>query len=135
MTGKSRRKKKQTIFWIFLWPLIAIMLVQGIVTMGTLTVKRVASMLEEYSSGMLNQLVENRKVILQNDMNERWSSVSGQEELMNQVVEQFLKDRRVSLDQLLVSDELKDELLTMLFPECVDLVRSNPTTGIFLTIY
>ena len=78
MTGKSRRKKKQTIFWIFLWPLIAIMLVQGIVTMGTLTVKRVASMLEEYSRGMLNQLVENRKVILQNDMNERWSSVSGQ---------------------------------------------------------
>lgn len=134
MTGKSRRKKKQTIFWIFLWPLIAIMLVQGIVTMGTLTVKRVASMLEEYSSGMLNQLVENRKVILQNDMNERWSSVSGQEELMNQVVEQFLKDRRVSLDQLLVSDELKDELLTMLFPECVDLVRSNPTTGIFLIL-
>lgn len=134
MIGKSRRKKKQTIFWIFLWPLIAIMLVQGMVTMGTLVIKKVASMLEEYSSGMLNQLVENRKVILENDMNQRWSSVSGQEALMNQMVEQFLRERRVDLDQLLASDELKDELLAVLFPECIDLVRSNPTTGVFLIL-
>ena len=89
MTGKSRRKKKQTIFWIFLWPLIAIMLVQGIVTMGTLTVKRVASMLEEYSSSMMNRLVENRRVILQNDMIQRWASVHQQETLLKNIFSHF----------------------------------------------
>ena len=134
MESKCQRRKKTTIFRMFLIPLTAIMLIQSVVTIGTLVAKRIAGTLQEYSGSMMSRLVENRKVILQNDMNERWSSVSGQEELMNQVVEQFLKDRRVSLDQLLVSDELKDELLTMLFPECVDLVRSNPTTGIFLIL-
>ena len=71
MMGKDQRRKKPTIFRIFLVPLIAIMLVQSMITIGTLVVRRLTSMLEEYSSGMMTRLVENRKVILENEMNQR----------------------------------------------------------------
>lgn len=91
MERKSGKKKKTTIFRIFLVPLILIMLVQSMITIGTLVVRRTAGMLEEYSGSMMSRLVENRKVILQNDMNQRWASIHGQEAIMNDVLEEFLR--------------------------------------------
>ena len=92
MKDRSRKKKKTSIFRIFLIPLIVIMLVQSMITIGTLIVRRTAGMLQEYSGGMMIRLVENRKVILQNDMNQRWASVKEQEEVLGNILEQFLKD-------------------------------------------
>lgn len=134
MTGQSRKKKKHTIFRIFLIPLIAIMLVQSMITIGSLVTRRITEALEAYSSGMMSRLVENRKVILQNDMIQRWSSIHDQETHINGIVEQFLRDRDIGMDQLMASEDWRNELLTLLFPECVDLVRNNSTTGIFLVL-
>ena len=64
-----QQRKKASIFRIFLIPLIAIMLVQSMITIGTLIVRRTTKMLEEYSVGMMSRLVENRGVILENEMN------------------------------------------------------------------
>ena len=44
---KGTEKRKPTIFRIFLIPLIAIMLVQGMITMGTLMIRRTGATLEE----------------------------------------------------------------------------------------
>ncbi len=132
MKGKNR--KKSTIFRIFLIQLIAIMLVQGAISIGTLVVRRTASTLEGYSSGMMSRLVENRKVVLENDMNQRWASVREQEALMDQGLERFLTREGVSLTQLLSSDELKDGVLEELFPQCLDLLQNNYTTGAFLVL-
>ena len=84
MERKIRKRKKSTIFRIFLFPLIVIMLVQSIVTIGTLVVRRTTGMLEEYSSNMMSRLVENRKVVLQNDMNQRWAGIREQDTVMNE---------------------------------------------------
>ena len=134
MNGKSRQRKKSTIFRIFLIPLIAIMLIQSVITIGTLIVRRTVETLEEYSSGMMNRLVENRGVILQNDMNQRWASVQEQEALMNGILERFLSDEAVGLEEFLRSSEMKSKLLELLFPECLDVLQSNSTTGIFLVL-
>ena len=125
---KAKGKNKSTIFRIFLVPLIAIMLVQSAITIGTLVVRRTASTLGEYSSGMMSRLVENRGVILQNDMNQRWASVREQEAVMDQVLEQFLEREGVELAELLRSDNLKDRLLELLFPEC----KTTPPPGFSL---
>ena len=79
MRGKRRNRKKATIFRIFLFPLIAIMLLQSAITIGTLVVRRTTRTLEEYAGGMMNRLVENRGVILRNEMNQRWTSIRDQE--------------------------------------------------------
>ncbi len=85
------RRKKATIFRIFLAPLIAIMLLQGAITIGTLVVRRTAQTLESYASGMMSRLVENRGVILQNDMNQRWASVAEREAVLNGVMDEYLE--------------------------------------------
>ncbi len=130
----SRQKNKLTIFKFFLIPLIVIMLVQSAITIGTLVVRHTAKTLEEYSSGMMRRLVENRKVILQSDMNQRWSVISEQEGFLNNRLQQFLMDENVELDEMLRSKEMKDRLLDELFPKCLDILQNNTTTGIFLVL-
>ncbi len=132
--GKSQKRKKSTIFRIFLIPLIAIMLVQGLISIGILSIRRTGETLEEYSSGMMSRMVDNRKVILQNDMNQRWSSVREQEALMNSVLEEFLAGEDTDTEELLQSREGKRRLLERFFPECLDILCNNTTTGVFLVL-
>ena len=119
---------------MFLAPLIAIMLVQGGITVGTLVVRRTAKTLEEYSGSMMSRLVENRKVILQNDMNQRWASVYEREDRMNAVLDQYLDRCGTGLEEILQSRELRNGLLEELFPECLNILQNNATTGAFLIL-
>lgn len=132
MKGKIR--KKATIFRIFLIPLILIMLVQSIITVGTLVVRRAGWMLEEYSTNMMGRLVENRKVILQNDMNQRWASIHDQETRMNETLKDYLGSEDAGLPEVLASDEKKGELLEQFFPQCLNLLQNNSATGIFMIL-
>ena len=134
MGDRSRKKKKNSIFRIFLIPLIVIMLVQSMITIGTLIVRRTAGMLQEYSGGMMNRLVENRKVILQNDMIQRWAAVCDQEEVLDEILEQFLTDKNAQVADVLVSGEMQSELLEQFFPECLNMLQGSTTTGIFVIL-
>ena len=128
------RRKKATIFRIFLAPLIAIMLLQGAITIGTLVVRRTAQTLESYASGMMSRLVENRGVILQNDMNQRWASVAEREAVLNGVLEEYLESGGGNLSTLLRSGAQKNELLERMFPECLEVLQNSSTTGVFLIL-
>lgn len=134
MESKNRHSKKISIFRMFLVPLIIIMLVQSGITIGTLVIRRTGRMLQGYSSGMMNRLVENRRVILQNDMNQRWASVSEQETYLDSILEEFLKERSVGVEEFLGSDTMKSDFLSLIFPECLDIQQKTSTTGIFVIL-
>lgn len=131
MKGKRQRRVKTTIFKMFLIPLIVIMLVQGMITIGTLVVRQITTTLREYSGNMMSRLVENRKVILQNDMNQRWAPVYEQEIPITGALEQFLYEKGVDLDTFLSSDEYKNGFLEKIFPECLTTLQNSSTTGLF----
>ena len=134
MGEKRRVRKKTSIFRFFLVPLIGIMLVQSMITIGTLVVRKTAGMLQDYAGGMMSRLVENRKVILQNDMNQRWASVHKQEMLVGGYLKQILERENADLGELFESKEIQDEFLELLFPECLDLLQNSSTTGIFFVL-
>lgn len=134
MGSKNQRRKKTSIFRIFLIPLIIIMLVQSAITIGTLVVQKTVETLQGYSSSMMNRLVENRKVILQNDMNQRRTFMDEQVLHVNEILEQFLISKNEDLDAFFDSGEMKNELLELLFPECLDMQQNNYTTGIFVIL-
>ena len=134
MGEKRRVRKKTSIFRFFLVPLICIMLVQSMITIGTLVVRKTAGMLQDYAGGMMSRLVENRKVILQNDMNQRWASVHKQEMLVGGYLKQVMERENADLGELFESKEIQDEFLELLFPECLDLLQNSSTTGIFFVL-
>ena len=118
-------KKKATIFRMFLIPLIIIMLVQSVITIGTLVVMGTARTLKEYSSGMMNRLVENRQVVLQNEMNQRWASIWEQEMVITGLLKQFLAQEEIELEELMLSSEKRNQLLEKLFPD-IFLPQNSP---------
>ena len=130
----SQKKKKLTIFKFFLIPLIAIMLIQSAITIGTLVFRHTTKTLEEYSSSMMRRLVENRQVILQGDMNQRWAAIADQEGFLNNRLQEFLIDENIEPEEIFQSEELKDRLLDQLFPECLNILQNNSTTGVFLIL-
>ncbi len=132
--GSRRTGKQSTIFRIFLLPLIAIMLLQSAITIGTLVISRTTETLEEYSGNMMTRLVENRGVILQNDMNQRWAAIHQQEASIHAILEQYLNEAESDVKGLLHSGEQRNTLLERLFPECLDILQSNSTTGVFLIL-
>ena len=54
MEDKRQKRKKLTIFRMFLVPLIMIMLMQSMIIIGTLVVRKIGGMLQEYSSSMMS---------------------------------------------------------------------------------
>lgn len=129
-----KEKKKHSIFRLFLIPLILIMFIQSGITLGTLVFRKTVDMIQEYSISIMSRMVENRKVILENDMTQRWSSVYEQENGLNEIVGIFLQEHRVSIREVLNSSELKQQLLERIFPQCLEIIQSNMSTGIFLTL-
>ncbi|MCM1467759.1 MAG: response regulator [Alistipes sp.] len=110
------------------------MFIQSGITLGTLVFRQAVNVIQEYSISIMSRLVENRRVILENDMTQRWSSVYEQERNMNETVRAFLQEHHVSIGQVLNSEELKQQMLERLFPKCLEIVQNNLTTGIFLTM-
>jgi signal transduction histidine kinase/CheY-like chemotaxis protein/GGDEF domain-containing protein/PAS domain-containing protein len=119
---------------MFLLPLIVSLLAQSLLTLGILVVQRTSQTIQEYSISMFSRVVENRQVILENDMTQRWATVYELENGMNSLLEEFLKEKEVSLDELWESADLKNELLTSMFPECMSLAENNATTGAFVIL-
>ena len=108
---KLKKRKKHSIFRMFLIPLIAVMLLQGLLTLGTLIGRQSFRLIRDYSVNMMSRTVENRKVILENDMTQRWVSVSEQRFDINSKLEDFLAGRRITVGQLLESEKLRQEFL------------------------
>lgn len=69
-------KKKRSLLNIFLIPILIIILVQGAVPFLTLSFSNLRSSMENSIISLDSHSVENRKVVLKNDMIEQWSSVS-----------------------------------------------------------
>ncbi len=131
---KLKNNKKHTIFKMFLIPLIVIMLIQSLLIVGTLTARHVSGMIRDYSVDMMSKIVENRKVILENEMTQRWNSILDEEFVMNNLLEEFLTEKQMDLNQLLRDDASCQELLAVFFPECLKTLQNNFSSGVFLVL-
>ncbi len=126
------KKKKHTIFQFILVPLLFVMLLQNTITIGILVANRVTSSLREYSVNTVAHTVENRQMILQNDMTQRWSSISSSESDITVKLEQFLNGQHLSLEQFLHEKEQQSDFLGEVFTDCLEIIKNNISTGIFL---
>ncbi len=119
---------------MFLIPLIVIMLVQGMLTWGTLAVRQTFEMIQNYSISMMSRIVENRKVILENAMIQRCVAVCSQESELEGFLEEYLRNQGLTLEQMLASDDRKQEFLALVLPECLDNLQSSQSTGVFVIL-
>ncbi len=128
------KKKKDTIFKLFIIPLIIIMLIQALISYGTVLGSGVPRLLQEYSAGLFAQTVENRRNIMENNMIRQWSSIQEEAEKVQQHWTQLQHDRGVSTEMLLEDRDSQDEFLKKAAADCLYTLRKNTVTGAFIVL-
>ncbi|WP_294148380.1 ATP-binding protein [uncultured Clostridium sp.] len=127
-------RKKKTILRMFLIPLSFVMLLQALVALGAVHVGGTVRHLEEYSVGIMEQIVKNRNLILSNNMTHQWTDISGEYEIANSSLERILEEKQLTLHGFMEDEEAKEELLNQMLLPSLDIIRRNGVNGVYLIL-
>ncbi len=131
---KRKQSKPKHIFRLFLVPLLLLVVMQAVLSFGTVIFGGTFSALRNYSIDRLKQVTETRQIILENNMVQQWSAVSEEYETANQTLSDLLSERNATLDAFFSSDELQQEFLKEILPTWGYMMRKNSTTGVFMIL-
>lgn len=115
-------------------PVIVIVIAQGIVPLLTVVFSGIKSDMAENVIDLDNHTVENRQVVLENDMVEHWRSVYKEEGFLNSNLAGVLRDNNMNMQEFLKSRDMQQQYLEAVFPDMVDTLQYNQTSGIFLVL-
>ena len=127
-------KKKKSLWNIFLSPILIIVFVQGAVPFLTLIFSGIRSNMENAVIGLDSHTVENRKVVLENDMIEQWSSVYKESDSLSSALTKVLSDHQMDMQGFMGSGKVQEEYLETVFYDMVEVLQYNSTSGIFLVL-
>ena len=127
-------KKKKSLWNIFLIPILIIVFVQGAVPFLTLIFSGIRSNMENAVIGLDSHTVENRKVVLENDMIEQWSSVYKESDSLSAALTKVLSDHQMDMQGFMGSGKVQEEYLETVFYDMVEVLQYNSTSGIFLVL-
>lgn len=127
-------KKKKSLWNIFLIPILIIVFVQGAVPFLTLIFSGIRSNMENAVIGLDSHTVENRKVVLENDMIEQWSSVYKESDSLSSALTKVLSDHQMDMQGFMGSGKVQEKYLETVFYDMVEVLQYNSTSGIFLVL-
>lgn len=83
---------------------------------------------------MDNHMLENRRVVLENDMVGRWSTIVDKGEGLSKELGDFLEDNQITINEFLSSNEMQQQYLEKIFPEMINTIQYNTTSGVFVVL-
>lgn len=127
-------KRKRKLLYIFLFPLLGIVIFQGIVPFLMLFLSSVKSSLENNVVSMDSQIVENRQVALQNVMIDQWSGIARESDNLNKVLKQELTENKITIDEFVGSDDVQQKYLNDIFKDLIYALQRGTSTGVFVIL-
>ena len=127
-------KKKKSLWNIFLIPILIIVFVQGAVPFLSLIFSGIRSNMENAVISLDSHTVENRKVVLENDMIEQWSSVYKESDSLSSALTKVLSNHQMDMQGFMGSGRVQEEYLETVFYDMVEVLQYNSTSGIFLVL-
>ena len=128
----EKRLSKKSIFWLFLVPLLILMVMQSSLILGIIEFRDVVGSIQRNSVENTEKATENRRARLEAQMLQRWSRIYLIESELTQTLEQFLGENRLTLEELNGSQTLQQEFLLKMFPVCLQVAQDSEATGCFL---
>ncbi len=127
-------RRKKALLKIILMPILLIILVQGTLPFMTLVLSGLKSSLEDNTIQMDAHMVENNQMTLENEMNEKWRSIYKESEGLSETLTSLLQENNLAIQQFLTSKDLQKEYLEQVFPQMVDALQYNTSSGVFLVL-
>lgn len=128
----KRRKRKLTS--LLLIPLVVVVLLQGLLPFSTLLASRVKETMVRNAVDIDSNIVENRRVVLQNAMVTQWSEVRSQCAFLNAEFQTFLAENRTDAATFLGDAKMQRAYAQRVFPELLAYLRNDSTCGLFLIL-
>ncbi len=126
--------RKKRLLVIFLVPVVAVIVAQGLVPLLAMVFSGIRSKMSGNVIDLDNHTVENRQVVLENDMVEHWRSIYKEDETLNSTLTHVLDDNGIDIKEFLQDDDAQLQYLEQTFPEMVDSLQYNTTSGVFLIL-
>ncbi len=132
--GPTHTKKSRRIFWLFLVPLLCLIIMQAALSFGTVLLGGAFSTIRNYALDRLKQVTETRGIILENDMTQRWTALEEEYDVAGQLLAERLAADGMSLDDFLRDADAQEAYFIELFPTWSYMLRKNSTTGAFIIL-
>ncbi len=126
--------KKKTLLRIFMWPMLLLVLMQGILLFAVLIFSGLRSNLESNTIQMDQHAVETRQVVLESDMVEKWRSIYKESPYLSDVLKTQLENEGIDITAFLNSETAQRSYLEEVFPELINVLQYNTTSGVFLVL-
>lgn len=126
------KKRKKSLVYIILIPLIFIVVLQGVLPFSLLYASGVKTTLKNNEVEMDDHLVENRRVVLENSMNNQWGTIRNETESINVHLETFLKQSNKTAEELLKDSDLQEQFLEYIFSDTLDTITRNTAGGVYV---
>ncbi len=127
-------KRKRSLMFILLVPLLLVVLLQGVLPFSMLLVSRTKETLVDNEVNIDNSMVENRSVILENAMVDQWSAVQKESTYLGSELYQYLNQNTLTMQEFIENREHKQAYCQMVFPELLNYLQRDSSSGIFLIL-
>lgn len=127
-------KRQKSLMQLLLIPLLLVVILQGFLPFYTLIISGTKQTMEENAVELDQNIVENRKVVLEGAMVDQWSAIRKESSFLNAILRDFLAEKNADMDRFLSSADLQEAFTQQAFPELLDYLRRDNTCGVFLIL-
>ncbi len=120
--------------FILLVPLLAVVLIEGVLPFSALIVSKTKETMITAAVNIDSSIVDNRKTVLENAMDERWSAVRRENTYLNARLRSYISDNGITLDDFISNREAKLSYSEAVFPELSDYLQRDGSCGVFLIL-
>lgn len=131
MKSVKKEKTLQQIFWI---PILAMILILAGLPFLLLEVSGIRSTMENSIVQLYDHTVENRQVVLENDMIEHWGSVYKESDRLTESLSSFLEWNQTNIRHFQQAPGLQQLYIEEVFPELKEALQYNTASGLFLIL-
>ena len=132
--NRKLQKYSTSILSRLLVPMIFVFVIQAAVMVLMFLSSNILKKSSDNAYGILSEKVLNRKIIIENEMVNRWSRIEELHEQVLIVIETELSRNNIEIYQLADRPDLQNRILDTLLPQLIYTVRRNYVTGAFLVI-
>lgn len=132
--NRKQQKYSTSILSRILVPMIFVFVIQAVVMVLMFLSSDIIKKSSDNAYGVLSEKVLNRKIVIENEMLNRWTRIEDLHENVLNVIQTELSQNNIELDQLADKPNLQNRILDTLLPQLIYIIRRNYVTGAFLVI-
>lgn len=132
--GQHQKHRSFSLAYILFFAMLAVILLQALLPFSTILASGVRETLQNNAAELDVHMVENRKVTLQDAMNDRWAVVANQESFMSAAMRFYANEHDLSVNEVLSNEKHREGFLESVSDSLLSYARSDTSNGLFLVL-